>query len=439
MRMDTDGAAPERPQLTLGFVPLNDCAPLVAARTQGFFAAEGLDVTLSREASWAAIRDKVAFGLLDGAQMLAGMPIASALGVGAPPQPMVTALSLGLNGNAITVSQVLYERLLAVDADAMAERPCSARALKALIEADRAAGLAPLTFAMVHPASAHNYQLRYWLASAGIDPDRDVRLIVVPPPRMVANLEAGRIAGYCVGEPWNQLAVEAGLGRALVTGYELWNNAPEKVLGVTREWAERHPNTHRALIRAIVRASLWLDDSANREIIAGQLARPEYVDAPARIVRRTLAGRFHYAADASAELPDFNVFHRYAANFPWRSHAMWFITQMLRWGQLSSAVDIAATAAMIYRPAVYRDAVAGLGIDCPACDLKSEGTHRSLWKLAEADGSTIVMGADAFFDGRVFDPADPQRYIAEAPLTSRTVRRADLARLNIPSQSPVAG
>ena len=353
----------ERSALTLGFVPLTDCAPLIAAQSAGFFAEEGLTVTLSREASWAAIRDKVAFGLLDGAQMLAGMPIAATLGVGAPPQAMVTALSLGLNGNAITVSEALYGRLVAADPEAMSERPCTARALKRVIDADREAGLAPMTFAMVHPASAHNYQLRYWLAAAGIDPDRDVRLIVVPPPRMVANLEAGRIAGYCVGEPWNQMAVRAGLGRVLITGYEIWRNAPEKVLGVTRDWAERHPNTHRALVRALVRAARWLDEPANRRGIVTRLAAPDRLDAPAEAIRGPLVGEFRHAREAtSVSLPDFNVFHRYAANFPWCSQAMWFITQMLRWGQIGGALDIAATAAAVYRPGIYREAVADIGV-----------------------------------------------------------------------------
>ncbi|ROO27286.1 nitrate transporter [Salinisphaera orenii MK-B5] len=429
----------ERSALTLGFVPLTDCAPLIAAQSAGFFAEEGLTVTLSREASWAAIRDKVAFGLLDGAQMLAGMPIAATLGVGAPPQAMVTALSLGLNGNAITVSEGLYSRLVAADPEAMIERPCTARALKRVIDADREAGLAPMTFAMVHPASAHNYQLRYWLAAAGIDPDRDVRLIVVPPPRMVANLEAGRIAGYCVGEPWNQMAVRAGLGRVLITGYEIWRNAPEKVLGVTRDWAERHPNTHRALVRALVRAARWLDEPANRRGIVTRLAAPDRLDAPAEAIRGPLVGEFRHAREAaSVSLPDFNVFHRYAANFPWCSQAMWFITQMLRWGQIGGSLDIAATAAAVYRPGIYREAVADIGVACPDTDTKSEGRHAEGWALATNDGA-IAMGADRFFDGRVFDPADCLGYIAETQPTARTARLAELAQVNPSNRSSVAG
>ena len=430
----------ERTRLTLGFIALNDCAPLVMAREAGFFAAEGLDVTLSREASWAAIRDKVALGLLDGAQMLAGMPIASTLGVGAPPHEMVTALSLGLNGNAITISSALYERMQAADPEAMSARPCSAAALRHVIEADRAAGLAPLTFGMVHPASAHNYQLRYWLAAAGIDPDRDVRLIVVPPARMVANLQAGRLAGYCVGEPWNQMAVRAGLGHAVITGYEIWNNAPEKVLGVTREWAEAYPRTHRALIRALVRTAAWLDGHDNREAAAEAIAAPEYVDAPVEVIRRTFTGRFCYRPGAAPRpAPYFNVFHRHAATFPWRSHAMWFIAEMLRWGQLGEAIDVAATAAGVYRPDIYREAVAPLGIACPDRDHKTEGAHAGPWSITAREDGVIEMASDRFLDGRVFDPADLSGHLADAAPRMPPALLERFAALNSTLEAPVAG
>ncbi|WP_353222713.1 CmpA/NrtA family ABC transporter substrate-binding protein [Salinisphaera sp. C84B14] len=432
--------AVERPRLKLGFIALNDCAPLVMARAAGFFAAEGLDVTLSRESSWASIRDKVALGLLDGAQMLAGMPIASTLGVGAAPHAMVTAVSLGLNGNAITVSKALYERMVELDPQAAAARPCSAQALRKVIQADREAGLAPLTFGMVHPTSAHNYQLRYWLAAAGIDPDRDVRLVVVPPARMVANLEAGRLAGYCVGEPWNQMAVRAGLGRALITGYEIWNNAPEKVLGVTREWAEAYPRTHRALVRAIVRTAAWLDSQENRELAADTVAAPDYVNAPAEVIRRTLSGRFCYQPGAAPRpAPYFNVFHRHAATFAWRSHAMWFIAQMLRWGQIGEAIDIAATADHVYRPDIYRAAVEPLGVACPGADHKTEGVHDGPWSLAAVDGRSIAMAADRFLDGAIFDPSNVMAYFTpdRARLGPTLYRR--LETVNATLDAPVVG
>lgn len=231
-----------------------------------------------------------------------------------------------------------------------------------------------------------------------------MRLIVVPPPRMVANLEAGRIARYCVGEPWNQMAVRAGLGRVLVTGYEIWRNAPEKVLGVTRDWAECHPNTHRALVRALVRAARWLDEPTNRRRIATRLAGRGRVDAPAEVIRGPLVGDIRHARDAAGvSLPDFNVFHRYVANFPWCSQAMWFITQMLRWGQIRDALDIAATAAAVYRPGIYREAVADIGVACPDTDTKSEGRHADGWMLTTNDGA-IAMGPTASSTGACSTP-----------------------------------
>lgn len=401
----------EKTRLKLGFIPLTDCAPLAIAAERGFFARHGLQVELKRQPSWAAIRDQVALGVLDGAHMLAGMPIASTLGIGGQTVPMVTALSLDLNGNAITVSNELYRRMHAADPVAMADRPLTARALKQVIAEDRAEGLAPLTFAMVHPVSSHNYQLRYWLASAGIDPDNDLRIIVIPPPRMGANLRAGRIDGYCVGEPWNQAVVADKLGVSLITGYEIWNNAPEKVLGVTRDWAEKHPNTHRALVRALVEAALWMDDPDHRDEAARLICVADYVNAPAAVIRRTLAGQFQYHPEiAATSLPDFNVFHRYAANFPWRSHALWFVTQMQRWGQLDRNVDARAAAAQVYLPDTYRAAVEPLQLAVPGIDEKTEGSHSGPWMLDTPSG-VLSMGADSFFDGAVFDPATPKKYL----------------------------
>ncbi len=416
--------------LTLGFIPLTDCAPLVIAAERGFFAEQGLAVTLSREPSWAAIRDKVAIGALDGAHMLAAMPIAASQGVGGFHQPMVTALSLNLNGNAITVSAELYQRMQAADPEAMATRPVSARALKQVIEADQAEGLAPLTFASVYPVSSHNYQLRYWLAAGGIDPERDVRLIVIDPPRMVANLAAGRIAGYCVGEPWNQVAVARGIGHAVVTGYELWNNAPEKVFGVTRDWADTNPDTHRALLRALITACAWLDVPGNRAEAAQILAGPAYVDADPALLRRALSGGFQYHPGSQPEaLPDFNVFHRYAANFPWRSHAAWFITQMLRWGQIRHAVDIRRAAAEVYRPDIYRAVAGELNMPAPAADDRPAGGHAQSWTLTTNDGA-LAMGPDRFIDGRVFDPDRPVTYLESFERHALSAALADLRRLN---------
>ena len=434
----------EKTELTLGFIPLTDCAPLVVAKEKGYFEKYGLNVTLSKETSWANIRDKVSIGILDGAQMLAAMPIAMSLGIGPMAKPMVTALSMDLNGNAITVSNALYERMLAADPLAMQQRPLSAHALKKVIEADKLEGREPLTFAMVFPFASHNYELRYWMAAAGIDPDRDVRLVVVPPPQMVGSMEKGSIDGYCVGEPWNAVAVQSGIGRTLITKYEIWNNSPEKVFGVTEEWAEQNPNSHQAVLMALLEASRWIDEPENRIEVTALIARSNYVNAPEHIVRMSMVGSFQYAND---EMPramiDFNVFHRYAANFPWRSHAMWFITQMLRWGQIDHAVNIKAVADAVYRPDLYQKAADALGMVTPHLAYKTEGYHVSSWVLQEGK-SHIQMGADHFLDGTVFDPSNAVDYLDSFQINNMTVDRDALSKKNLEklfqlSQPQIAG
>jgi nitrate/nitrite transport system substrate-binding protein len=394
----------EKARISLGFIPLSDCAPLVVALEKGFFADQGLQVSLSREPSWANIRDKVCFGSLDGAQMLAGMPLAAALGAEAFQVPMVTAFSMSLNGNAITVSNALHQRLL--NAGMPPRAPATAAALKKLLAEDKARRREPLRFAMVYPSSSHNYLLRYWLDSAGIDPDRDLRLSVVPPPLMADCLRKGMIDGYCVGEPWNARAVEEGIGRVLIASGEIWNNHPEKVFGVTREWAERHPNTHQAILRALLAAARWLDQAENRQETVEILARPEYVNTPASTLAAGLLGRFAYGpGETPQDRPDFHVFFRYAANFPWTSHAEWILAQMLRWGQLREPLDIKTAAASVYQPALYRQAAMALGLHCPPFDRKQEGLHEQPWLLATSTDS-FTLGPDRFFDGKVFDSCD---------------------------------
>ena len=321
-----------RPSLRLGFIPLNDCAPLAVASELGFFEAEGLDVSLSREASWANVRDKVAVGALQGAHMLAPLPLAMSLGVGSETVAMEVPLGLSLNGSAITIAAAHAEAMRALDPEGMAARPCTARPLKKLIEAREAAGQPPLVFAVVFPYSMHNYELRYWLAEAGIDPDRDVRIVITPPPRMAHRLKAGDIDGFCVGAPWNAVAVAEGSGEILIYASEVWRTGPDKAFGVTAAWSAANPDTRRALLRALLRAAVWADEPANRADLAHMLAHPSYVDAPEEIVRLSLVGSPPYslrepggaASDPANSDPanqDYLIYHRYAAGFPWRSHA----------------------------------------------------------------------------------------------------------------------
>ncbi|HEY0719838.1 MAG TPA: CmpA/NrtA family ABC transporter substrate-binding protein [Gammaproteobacteria bacterium] len=400
-----DTSTLEKRQLTVGFIPLTDCAPLIVAKHLGSFEKYGLEVTLSKETSWANIRDKVALGILDAAQMLATMPLAMTLGIGPVKKPTLTALVLDLNGNAVTISEALYRRLEKFDATAARERPLSAALLKRFIDDERAAGAKPLTFATVFPTATHTYELRYWLASAGIDPLHDIRIEVVPPSQMVARLAKGAIDGCCVGEPWNSMAVVQGVGHIAISGYEIWNNRTEKVLGVTEEWALQHPNTHQALMLALLEACQWLDEPDHRREAAALLAQGIHVGAPETVLRQSLIGQLR--SDPSAlprRIDDFHVFHRYAANFPWQSHALWYLQQMVRWGDLDAGVDQPALAAACYRVDLYRNTAALLGITAPENDCKSEGLHNSSYTQA-VNGVALTLGADCFIDHGVFTPA----------------------------------
>jgi nitrate/nitrite transport system substrate-binding protein len=397
----------EKTNVKIGIIPLTDCAVIAVAQEKGYFAKHGLNVTLSREPSWAQIRDKVVIGDLDGAHMLGPLPIASTLGLGGAPFPMITAISLGLNGQAITVSNELFEEIRATDPTGAMAHPASARPLHAAISARKHAGRPPLTLAMVFPFSVHNYMLRYWLAATGIHPDRDVRIIVVPPPRMAEELKAGNIDGFCVAEPYHQLAIEAGVGRVLITGYDFWNNSPDKVFGVGRAWAEAHPNTHHALICAMIDAAQWLDTPEGRAEVPEILARSDYVGAPASTIAIPLSGQYRASqGGAIRHMPDFNVFFRYGANFPWVSHGLWLLGQMYRWGHITTPCDMGEVVRGVYRPDLYRKAAAEMNVAVPDHDVKIEGGHAGPWMLDD-----FPLGADAFFDGRRFDPLRPASYL----------------------------
>ncbi|MGE0421816.1 MAG: CmpA/NrtA family ABC transporter substrate-binding protein [Reyranellaceae bacterium] len=395
----------EKTELDLGFIALVDSAPLIVARECGFFADEGLSVRLVRQASWAAIRDLVESGVLDGAHMLAAMPLASTLGLSGRRVPMAAPMSLSINGNGVTLSCALAEEVEAGRDGSGSDTLSTARALCTAIARRRDAGLPPPTFGVVFQHSSHNYMLRYWLAAGGIDPDRDVRLLVVPPPQMITYLTARRIDGYCVGAPWNRLAESLSVGRVVASGYDIWNNAPEKVFAVTQDWSARHPRTLRALLRALIRAAAWLRVPANQAEAAYWLSGPETVNAPAAAIEEALA----IGADTSGIGPTFD---RYGASFPWRSHARWTLSQMRRWGQIGDDIAIAGTADAVYRPDLYRNAAHDLGLPVPAEDLKPEGVHAEPWSATSADGGALTLGADLFCDGRPFDPTRTDAYLA---------------------------
>ncbi|MDJ0790154.1 MAG: CmpA/NrtA family ABC transporter substrate-binding protein [Myxococcota bacterium] len=420
------------PALRLGFVALNDCAPLVIAKERGFFRRHGIRVELVREPSWANVRDKVQAGLLDGAQMLAPMPVAATLGLEGPAVPMWVPLSLGLNGNALTVSRELYARMREAEPAVTEDRLRTAHALRQVVLEDRQRGRPPLRFAVVFPFSAHYYELLYWAGAAGIDPARDLEIVVLPPVSMVDGLRAGRIDGYCVGEPWSQLAVEQGVGRCLISKYEIWNNSPEKVLAFTRDFAERHPEEVRALVRALIESARWVDRPENRLETVHVIAGESFVDAPVEVIHRAMRGTPKLSAgeaDADATLPDFHVFHRYAATFPWTSHAMWFASQMVRWGQAEKPFNLRRVASEVVRADLYREAAGEVGEPFPEIDVKPEGVHEEPWSLQQAS-VPIEMGADRFLDGRRFDPGDVVAYLEQSEITRLRLRLDDLAGWN---------
>ncbi|MEM9915562.1 MAG: CmpA/NrtA family ABC transporter substrate-binding protein [Planctomycetota bacterium] len=396
----------EKTELSIGFVPLSDCAPLVAAYEKGFFENEGLRVTLCRERSWASIRDKTAFGVYDASQMLYPMPLASTLGVGGPAVPMVSALCLSLGGNAITVSESLYAEMSAAAGNDGLTEETSAAAIAKVIAQRQADGAPVITLGCVFPTSTHHYELRHWLNSAGVDCDLEVKLLVIPPPDMPEAMREGRIDGFCVGEPWNSIAVQRGWGRIVMTKDTLWNNGPEKVLGVTRAWAEQHPATHQAVLRAIIAAAAWCDDTDNRDELARMIASEHYVDVPLEAVQPSMLGELRWTQNGEvAERPDFMVFHRYAANFPWVSHGRWFLQRMADAGQIDATdndvLDFDAIAADVLKPALYREAAAVLGLACPMIDHKPEGIHAEPWTLTQAT-RPIVMGPDRLLNDQTY-------------------------------------
>ncbi|MCW1931839.1 CmpA/NrtA family ABC transporter substrate-binding protein [Pararhodobacter zhoushanensis] len=365
-------------ELTFGFIKLTDMAPLAIAYERGYFEDEGLYVTLEAQANWRVLLDGVISGTLQGAHMLAGQPLAATIGYGTEAH-IVTPFSMDLNGNGITVSNEVWEMMLPslpLMENGLPQHPISASALVPVVEAFRDQGRR-FDMGMVYPVSTHNYELRYWLAAGGLNPGlyspedssgqigADVFLSVTPPPQMPATLEAGTISGYCVGEPWNQAAVQRGIGVPVITDYEIWPNNPEKVFGLRADFVEDYPNTTRAIVRALIRAAIWLDadDNANRMEAVEILSRPTYVGADAAVIAASMTGTFEYAPGDVRDVPDFNVFFRYNATYPYYSDAIWYLTQMRRWGQIAEAhpdqwyTDVAAS---VYRPDIYLDAARSL-------------------------------------------------------------------------------
>ncbi|MBD0785280.1 ABC transporter substrate-binding protein [Vibrio sp. Y2-5] len=413
---------PEIEDLKFGFIKLTDMAPLAVAYEQGYFEDEGLYVTLEAQANWKVLLDRVIDGELDGAHMLAGQPLGATIGIGTKAE-VVTAFSMDLNGNAITVSNNTWEQMkpfLAKESDGKIAHPIKADALKPVISKYRDEGKS-FNMGMVFPVSTHNYELRYWLAAGGINPGyyapttgdnsgqlkADVLLSVTPPPQMPSTMEAGTIQGYCVGEPWNQQAVFKGIGVPVVTDYEIWKNNPEKVFGVSKAWADKYPNTHLRVVRALIRAAYWLDENnnANRQEAVKLLAKSQYVGADAEVIANSMTGTFEYEKGDKRDVPDFNVFFRHNATYPYYSDAIWYLTQMRRWGQIPEEksdnwyMDIAKE---VYRPDIYQQAAESLIEDGTL-------TAKDFPDFKQLDGFRAPQ--KHFIDNIVYDGHQPNAYL----------------------------
>ncbi len=396
-------------EIVAGFMPLLDSAVLVAAKEKGFAAAEGIDLTLARETSWANIRDRMAVGHFQVAHMLAPMPIAANLGLTPLAAKTIVPIALGLGGNAITVSNALWTRMAAHGANANLDPASAGRALRGAIM-DRGARDAALRFAVVHPFSGHNYELRYWLAACGIDPERDIEIVYVPPPLMADALRSGTIDGYCVGEPWSTAATKGGLGRIVTIKAALWRSSPEKVLGAAADWAEREPEALAALLRALCRSAQWCASPQNRRELAEVLAARTFVDRPPEWMLHGLSGSLDVGGGEIRHVDDFFVPFAKAATFPWKSHALWFYSQMVRWGQVAHTSENTSIARETYRPDLYRSALKPLGIALPSANAKVEGALVAPTPVGSA-GASLTLGPDGFFDGTLFDPDRLDAYI----------------------------
>ncbi|OAM76684.1 CmpA/NrtA family ABC transporter substrate-binding protein [Devosia elaeis] len=395
-----------RPLINAGFLPLLDSVLLVLAHEMGFAEKEGLGLALSRETSWANIRDRAALGHFDIALMLAPMPLAASLGITPLATPMIAPVMAGLGNNAITVSADLWQKM--EDAGAPGDL-AAGPAGKALAQVVRTSPR-KLRFGVVHQTSSHNYELRYWLAASGIRPDRDVEIVVLPPPLLPEALGSGGLDGYCVGEPWNSVGVVHHQARIATIKASIWQWSPDKLIGMRGDWARRHPDIVASIIRAIYRAGLWLQAPENRMPAAEIMARPPYLNLPVDIVVRALAGHIDSGA-RTLSVPDYFIPHDGAANFPWKSHALWYYSQMVRWGEVEASPDNAEKAAATFRPDLYRAALRPLGIPVPLEDYRKDGDQPAAHEIAASNGG-MMLGPNRFFDGTIFDPAKLDAYIA---------------------------
>jgi nitrate/nitrite transport system substrate-binding protein len=370
--------APETPKVRIGIIALTDCSSIVMAYELGLFKKYGIEATISKEASWAVVRDRLNLGENQASHLLLGIAYSSTMGLlGSPVKPMIIPCYLNRNGQAITLKK-----------EFLAKGIKTPEALKPQVEAAKQAGT-PLTFAMTFPPGTHAMWMRYWLASGGIHPDKDVTLITIPPPQMVANMKVGKMDGFCVGEPWNARAIADGIGFTAITTQQMWQDHPEKVLGFTEEFAAKNPKTVKAIIRAVVEASQYIDQLENRPHVAEVVARPQYINTQKEVILGRMLGQYDYGDGRAVEQDKYYMtfFDRHT-NFPWKSHGIWWLTQFRRWGMVKESVDYAGLANRVHRPDIYREVAKEMSLDVPQVDMRKA----------------------TLFDGITFDPAEPEEY-----------------------------
>jgi nitrate/nitrite transport system substrate-binding protein len=409
----------EKEQLKFGFIKLTDCAPVLIAQDKGFFEEQGLFVTVEAQANWKVLLDRVISGELDGAHMLPGQAIGATIGFGTRAE-VVTPFAMGLNTLAVTVSNDVWAQMKKhiPQEGGKPAHPIKADALKPVVEHYRAAGR-KFNMGMVFPTSTHNYELRYWLAAGGIHPgfystsdisgqiSADVLISVTPPPQMPATLESGTIYGYCVGEPWNQQAVFKGIGVPVVTAYHIWTRTPEKVFGMRKDFTEKYPNTTVAVTKALLRAAMWLDEGngKNRQEAARIFAKREYIGADYDVIVGPITGVYQYEKGDTRPLPDFNIYFKNNASYPFYGDAVWYLTQMRRWGQIPEGKPDAwylDVAKKVYLPGVYLQA---------AEELIGEGKANAADFPVETDGFHDTQ--DGFIDGITFNAKQPNEYLGK--------------------------
>jgi nitrate/nitrite transport system substrate-binding protein len=370
--------APEVSDLKFGMIALTDCSPIVIAHEKGLFKKYGINSTVSKGASWAAIRDSLSNGDIQATHMLTGMPIASTMGLlGSPKKPMVIPWMMNRNGQSISLANTFKGK---VGADPKALKPFAVEA--------KAKGT-PLTFAMTFPPGTHAMWLRYWLGAGGVNPDKDVSLIVVPPAQMVANMKVGKMDGFCVGEPWNARTIADGIGYTAINTQDIWKDHPEKVCAFLAEFADKNPKTVKAVLKALNEASVWLDDMKNRPEQAQIVSKATYINCPPELILGRLQGHYDFGDGRKKEDPNYMVFSKRSINFPQPKYVTWWLTQFRRWGMLPTAPDYAGVAKQIVRTDLYTEAMKEVGYKHGGQDDKPE----------------------TLFDGVTFDPKKPEEYV----------------------------